>query len=214
MDYDMKKRYVIFVVMLIFFVFSAACSSTPPPQPVPTPTLTPAQVVSSVPESKTVTVPPSEMALQLSDMNPDYSIKDRSVMISPEVGQLTRDFGWRQGYFVLFYRLNKDKDDQTFVRQSINIFPLENINKVFTLEKEDMKSRSEGSGTFYEIPFPTTGDMSIAFRGSYAGDRIDFVEYSVLFTKKDVYEKITMTGTTTDYETLKDIAQKAAEKIR
>ena len=67
---------------------------------------------------------------------------------------------------------------------------------------------------FHEIPFPTIGDMSIAFRGSYDNDPNNFVVYSVLFTKKNVYEKITMTGTTTDYETLKDIAQRAAEKIR
>ncbi len=147
-------------------------------------------------------------------MNPDYRIKDRSVMISPDVTQLAQGLGWRQGYFVLFYRLDKDKDDQTFVRQSINIFPIENMNKVFTIEKEDMKSRSTGSGTFHEMPFPTIGDMSIAFRGSNGDDPNSMVVYSVLFTKKDVYEKITMTGTTTDYETLKDITQKAVEKIR
>jgi hypothetical protein len=212
MEYDMQKRYVLVVLVLIFFVCSAGCSSSLPAQPTPTPT--PTQVVPSTPESRTATVPPSDMALQLSDMNSDYIIKDRSVMISPEVTQLTHDLGWRQGYFVLFYRLNKDKDDQTFIRQSINIFPLENMNKVFSIEKEDMKSGSNGSSTFYEIPFPTIGDMSIAFRGSLTNDPYDFVVYTVLFTKKNVYEKITMTGTTTDYETLKDITQKAAEKIR
>ena len=158
--------------------------------------------------------PPSDMALQLADMNPDYSIKDRSVMISPEVTRLAQGLGWRQGYFVLFYRLDKDKDDQTFVRQSINIFPIENMNKVFTIEKEEMKSRSAGSGTFREMPFPTIGDTSIAFRGSNDNDPYEVGVYSVIFTKKDVYEKITMSGTTTDYETFKDIALKAAEKIR
>jgi hypothetical protein len=212
MEYDMQKWCVIVVLLLIFFVYSAGCSSSPPAQPASTPTPTP--VVHPAPESRTATVPPSDMALQLSDMNSGYIIKDRSVMISPEVAQLTHDLGWRQGYFVQFYRLNKDMDDQTFVRQSINIFPLENMNKVFTIEKEDMKSQSNGSSTFHEIPFPTIGDMSIAFRGSDTNDPYDFVVYTVLFTKKNVYEKITMTGTTTDYETLKDIAQKAAEKIR
>ncbi|MFA5346698.1 MAG: hypothetical protein WC294_01050 [Methanoregula sp.] len=208
----MQKWYVICVLLLIFFVYSAGCSSPPPVQPTPTPT--PAPLVLPTPESKTATVPPSDMALQLSDMNSDYIIKDRSVMISPEVTQLTRDLGWRQGYFVQFYRLDKDKDDQTFVRQSVNIFPLDNMEKVFSTEKEDMKSRTDGSAAFYEIPFPTIGERNIAFRGSYANDPNDFVVYSVLFTKKNVYEKITMTGSTTDYETLKVIAQKAAEKIR
>jgi hypothetical protein len=208
----MQKWYVIGVLLLIFFIYSAGCSSPPPVQPTPTPT--PAPVVLPTPESRTATVPPSDMALQLSDMNSDYIIKDRSVMISPEVTQLTRDLGWRQGYFVQFYRLDKDKDDQTFVRQSVNIFPPDNMEKVFSTEKEDMKSRSNGSAAFYEIPFPTIGERSIAFRGAYINDPNNFVVYSVLFTKKNVYEKITMTGTTTDYETLKEIAQKAVEKIR
>lgn len=199
-------------LILIFFVWSTGCSSSPQIQTVQTPT--PSPTVPVVPESRTVTLPPSGMALQLADMNPDYSIKDRSVMISPEVTRLAQGLGWRQGYFVLFYRLDKDKDDQTFVRQSINIFPIENMNKVFTIEKEDMKSRSGSSGTFREMPFPTIGDTSIAFRGSNDNDPFEVGEYSVIFTKKDVYEKITMTGTTTDYETFKDIALKAAEKIR
>lgn len=212
MVYDMKKWYMIPALILIFFVCSAGCSSSPPTQTAQTPT--PTLIVPAVTESRTVTIPPSDMALRLSDMNPDYSIKDRSVMISPEVTRLAQGLGWRQGYFVLFYRLDKDKDDQTFVRQSINIFPIENMNKVFTIEKEDMKSRSGGSGTLREMPFPTIGDMSIAFRGSNDNDPYDVGVYSVIFTKKDVYEKITMTGTTTDYETFKDIALKAAEKIR
>jgi hypothetical protein len=154
------------------------------------------------------------MAVQLTDLPSDYILKDRSVMVFPEVTQLTRDLGWRQGYFVSFYRINKEKDDQTGIRQSINIFPVENMNKVFSIEKEDMKSRADGSGTIYEIPFPTIGDTSIAFRGTDANDPNTFVVYSVLFTKKNVYEKITMTGTSTDYEVVKDIAQRAAEKIR
>jgi hypothetical protein len=208
----MQKWCVIPVLLLILSSWSAGCSSPPPAQSAPLTTTTTG--VPPSPESRTVTVPPSEMALLLSDMNPDYIIKDRSVMISPEVTQLSRDLGWRQGYFVQFYRLDKDKDDQTSVRQSISVFPLENINKVFSIEKDDMKSRSSGSGGFFEIPFPTVGDMSIAFRGSEENDPYHLVVYTVLFTKKDVYEKITMTGTTTDYEALKNITLKAEEKIR
>jgi hypothetical protein len=212
MEYDMKKWYVIFVLILIFFVFLAGCSSSPQAQAEPTPTSTP--TIQPAPESRTATIPPSDMALQLPDLPPDYNIKDRSVMITPEVSQLARDLGWVQGYFVLFYHLDKDKNDQTFIRQSISIFPIENMNKVFTTEKEDMKSRSEESGSFHEMPFPTIGDMSIAYRSSNDNDPDYIVVYSVIFTKKNVYEKITMTGTTTDYETLKEISQKAAEKIQ
>jgi hypothetical protein len=210
--YDMKKLYGSLILILIFIICSSGCVSTqsekPAGLPEPIPTLLP------TPESKASTISPSAMALQLTDLPSDYILKDRSVMVFPEVTQLTRDLGWRQGYFVSFYRINKEKDDQTAIRQSINIFPLENMNKVFSIEKEDIKSRADGSGTLYEIPFPTIGDTSIAFRGTDANDPYNFVVYSVLFTKKNVFEKITMKGTSTDYEVLKDIAQTAAEKIR
>lgn len=212
MVYDMQKWYGSLILVLVFFVCSSGCmsplSEKPAALPEPIPTLLP------TPESETSTIPSSDMALQLTDIPSDYILKDRSVMVFPEVTQLTRDLGWRQGYFVSFYRINKEKDDQTGIRQSINIFPLENMNKVFSIEKEDMKSRADGSGTLYEIPFPTIGDTSIAFRGTNANDPNNYVVYSVLFTKKNVYEKITMTGTSTDYEVLKDIVQRAAEKIR
>lgn len=211
MVYDMQKWYGLIILVLIFFVCSSGCLSTQsekPAVPEPRPTLPP------TPESETSTISPPAMSLQLTDLPSDYILKDRSVMVFPEVTQLTRDLGWRQGYFVSFYRINKEKDDQTGVRQSINIFPIENMNKVFSIEKEDMKSRADRSGTIYEIPFPTIGDASIAFRGTDANDPNTFVVYSVLFTKKNVYEKITMTGTSTDYEVVKDIAQRAAEKIR
>ena len=210
--YDMQKWYGLLILVLIFLACSSGClspsSEKPAAIPEPIPTLLP------TPESKTSTIPPSDMALQLADIPSDYILKDRSVMVSPEVTELTRDIGWRQGYFVSFYRINKEKDDQTGIRQSINIFPIENMNKVFSIEKEDMKSRADGSGTIYEIPFPTTGDTSIAFRETNANNPYNIALYSVLFTKKNVYEKITMSGTSTDYEVLKDIAQKAAAKIR
>ena len=208
----MQKWYGSLILVLIFLACSSGClspsSEKPAAIPEPIPTLLP------TPESKTSTIPPSDMALQLADIPSDYILKDRSVMVSPEVTELTRDLGWRQGYFVSFYRINKEKDDQTGIRQSINIFPVENMNKIFSIEKEDMKSRAAGSGTIYEIPFPTIGDTSIAFRETNANDPYNIALYSVLFTKKNVYEKITMSGTSTDYEVLKDIAQKAAARIR
>ncbi len=147
-------------------------------------------------------------------MNSDYIIKDRSVITYQELDQFTRDLGWQEGYFVHFYRIDKEKDDQTIVHQSINIFPPENINEIFKTEKEDMKSPADGSGTRFEILFPMVGDSSIAFRENNASNPDESVVYTVLFTKKNVYEKIIMTGSTTDYEALKAITQRAAEKIR
>ena len=110
MVYDMQKWYGLIILVLIFFVCSSGCLSTqsekPAAVPEPRPTLLP------TPESETSTISPSAMSLQLTDLPSDYILKDRSVMVFPEVTQLTRDLGWRQGYFVSFYRINKEKDDR------------------------------------------------------------------------------------------------------
>jgi len=212
--YDMLRWCGAFSLMVIFCIITSGCIFTQSdPTPPPTPQLTPRPTIQPTQESTTATNQASDMALQLSDIPADYILKDRSVVAYPEVSQLARDLGWRQGYMVSFYRLNKEKDDMTGIRQSVNVYPLENLNTVYSIEKDAMLSVANGT-TRYEIPFPAIGDTSIAFRETRAGDPYDMAVYTVLFTKKNVYEKITMGGTTTDYEILKDIARKAAEKIR
>lgn len=213
MVYDMQ--YVPGALFLVILILASAAGCTSPATDTPlTPTTPSAEPTTSpTPESTQATVLVADMALQLGDLPPDYILRERSVMTSPEVSQLTRDLGWRQGYFVSFDRTGRTRSDQTRIRQSINIFPAENMNKVFLLEKVVL---SEGTTPFsspYEIPFPTIGDRSIAYRMTNTPDEGQ-VTYTVIFTKKNAFERITMAGTSTDYETLKDIAQKAADRIR
>jgi hypothetical protein len=104
-------------------------------------------------------------------------------------------------------------DEVTGIIQEIDVYPLDATNDVYALEKEALLP-TDGSATDYQIPFPQEGDRSIAWRETRTMDRTTIVTYTVIFTKKNVYEKISMTGTTTDYEVFKDIAQKAAGKIR
>jgi hypothetical protein len=211
MVYDMHDLPVVSVLLILILACSAGCTnpiSTPPESMV-----TQAPAVLPTKESVSATVTASEMALQLADLPADYILRDRSVMISPEVTQLTRDMGWMQGYFVTFDRTGRTKNDQTRIRQSISIFPAENMKKVFSLEKEELLHGGNSLSLPDEIPFPTIGDRSIACRTTdmpAAGQ----VTYTVIFTKKNAFERITMAGTSTDYETLKDVVQKAAAKIR
>jgi hypothetical protein len=155
------------------------------------------------------------MALQPSDLPYDYILQDRSVMASPEVSQLSRDLGWRQGYFVSFYRMDINNNVLTRLRQSVNIYATtESMNSVFLVEKEDLENQQISPGTRYEIPFPAVGERRIAFRDTNPAGTERVVTYSVIFTKKNVYEKITMSGTNTDYETLKRLVQRAEALVR
>ncbi|MCK9580945.1 MAG: hypothetical protein M0Q92_10940 [Methanoregula sp.] len=207
----MQYRTCALVLVIIALTCAAGCTNqaATPATSLETsePTIIPTQ------ESVSATIPVADMALQLTHPPAEYILRDRSVITSPDVTQLTRDLGWREGYYVTFDRTGRSKNDQTRIRQSINVFPVDNMNKVFTLEKVAL---SEGQNTFsspYEIPFPTIGDRSIAYRMTNVPVEGQ-VTYTVIFTKKNAFERITMAGTSTDYETLKDVVQKAAAKIR
>ena len=206
----MKIRFIALILVVQLAICAAGCLSPAPASPslqAPLPATLP------IPESTIATIPPGSMALQLTDVPPDYLIKDRTVIAFSEVSQLARDLGWQQGYRVTFYRMNREKDDMTGIRQSISIYPPENMIKVYAIETEGIISHGNGT-TRYEIPFPATGDKSMAFRETRTGDPMDLAVYTVIFKKKNVLETITMGGTTTDYETLKTVVRKAADKIQ
>jgi hypothetical protein len=206
----MKIRFIALMLVVLLAVSSAGCLS---PAPVSPPPQTPLPVTLPTPVSTSATVPAGGMALQLTDLPPDYLLKDRTVTAYSEVSQLARDLGWQQGYKVMFYRMNRDKDDLTGIRQSISVYPPENMGKVYAIGTEGLLSNENGTMR-YEIPFPATGEQSIAIRETRIGDPLDFSVYTVIFTKKNVFETITMGGTSTDYETLKDVVRKAADKIQ
>jgi hypothetical protein len=210
MEYDMKIQLIALILVVQLAICSAGCLSPAPTSPVPQ---TPVPATLPTPESTSATVSPGGMALQLTDVPPDYLIKDRTVIAYSEVSQLARDLGWQQGYQVTFYRMNREKEDLTGIRQSISVYPQENMNKVYAIETEDILSGKNGT-TRYEIPFPAIGEKSMAFRETRVGDPLDLVVYTVIFQKKNVLETVTMGGTTTDYEILKDVLRKAADKIQ
>lgn len=199
-------------IMVIVLLFTAGCSDSLTGTTVQR---TETTVPAAVPRD-TVAAPEqsSDMALHPEDLPSDYILQDRTVMALPEVSQLARELGWRQGYFVSFYRKNINTNDITRIRQSISIFSSESIDGVFLLEKEDLKNQQLSPGSRYEIPFPAVGKRSIAFRDTNPVDPERPVTYTVIFIKKNVFEKITMSGTNTDYETLKRLVLRAEALIR
>lgn len=212
MVYGMENTWAAFI-LVTFLLCSTGCLDTmvgEPPykteSPTPTPVLT--TELPRLPEQS------SDMALQPADLPSDYILQGRSVMALPDVSQLARELGWRQGYYVSFYRRISNTDDITRIRQSINIFSSDNINGVFLLEKEELKDQQLSPGTRYEIPFPAVGERSIAFRDMNPLDPERPVTYTVIFIKKNVYEKITMSGTNTDYETLKRLVLRAEALVQ
>lgn len=207
------RSYILLACLACICTLSAGClSGFSGPAPTHATTI-PVTVTSPAPESPVATLPAAEMALQADDLPADYILRDRTAIAYAGVSPIFRDLGWRQGYGVSFYRLDKEMDDMTSVTQEIHIYPLENMNEVYSLEKDALLPQDD-SATDYQVPFPQQGDRSVAWREIHTGAYGTTVTYSVIFTRKNVYEQISMTGTTTDYETLKAIARNAVTKIR
>ncbi len=202
-------------VILAAMLISAGCLSVIFPYPlVPSPTQSPAPTPVPTTESPVVTVPVSQMALQPSDMPADYILRDRSDLANLEMDQMSHDLGWRAGYEVTYYRINQEKYDMTELRQVIDLYPLANMNNVFNIETWAITGQENGTTQIYELPCPNMGDRTFAYRESDTRGPLLITTYSIVFTNKDVYEELTMSGTTTDFETLKELARTAADKIQ
>jgi hypothetical protein len=204
------SSYVLPFIFCGLLLLSAGClTDTDPPVPETTPTRV---IVTPTPDNPVVTVPPADMALRNDDLPSDYRLKDRTVTSYAGVGQVFRDLGWQQGYRASFYRLDTDTGDTTSIVQEIEVYPLDTVKDAYTQRKETLLPVDE-SRTDYQVPFPLTGDRSIAWREVRSPQNVPVVTYTVIFTKKNVYEKISMTGTSTDYELLKTLAATAVARV-
>jgi len=169
---------------------------------------------------------PSQMALQISDLPPekDWVIKEKNVRSREEVSQIEKELGFKKGYNITFSSQQNDTDF-TNIKHFISVYPLVNsaINMTFSFETA---KENNIVGRFYEnnsnkiissiseLPNPFIGDFSIAYNISVS-DTTGFKEniYTICFTKWDVAEVVTIEGTNTDYEFLKDLAKIAEERI-
>lgn len=199
------------LVLCCSMLASAGCIAEVTTSPAVQTILTPSP--SPSPESPIVPVSISGLSLQREDLPSGYILKDRTMTAYAATGQIFRDLGWQQGYRVSYYRMDKNTDDITYIIQDIEIYPSDTVKDVYSLRKEVLLPAEESS-TGYQVPFPVTGDRSVAWREVRVSGTVPIVVYTVIFTKKNVYEEITMTGTTTDYELLRELVATAARKIR
>jgi len=205
----MRKRFIFLGVLLIILSVSiSGCSSdTPSVQPTPG---TPTQQTTTAKQLSTIE--PSEMALQLSDLPANFIIQNRVEKVRSDVNQEAINLGWKSGYLVTVSRTDLQALQGTVIDQTISIYPVGTLSKVLLGSKNVYQNLTSSGFVLDELSNPQIGDQSKAFRlvASSDGSKI----YIIDFTKKDVYESLRMTGKTTDYELLKDLAKIAAAKIK
>ena len=193
----MKNSYNILTIgLIILLVCIVGCTSKAP----------------SNPEIKLSTIEPSEMALQSDELPENYQIKERSEQVKSDVVKSALDLGWKKGYIVKFVQVDLNNLEVTSIEHHISIYPIENINKTLSLQgDESTKYTANISYTIDDLSNPNIGDQSQAYRITNKLDNSK--SYAIDFTKQDVFESLRMSGTFTDYEILKELAQTAAEKI-
>jgi hypothetical protein len=213
MVYDRERGsrpYLVLALMAGISLLAAGCISD---SSGPAPATTPAAVTITGTENPATNPLIADQVLRIGDLPSDYLLRDRTVLAYAGAGQLARDLGWIQGYRISFYRMDKKKDDLTEITEEIHIYPPENLNMAYTLERE-ARLPAEFNETYYQVPFPIIGNQSIAWREVRESDQGRIVTYTVMFTKKNAFVLLSMQGTTTDYELLKTVAQEAADRIR
>jgi len=193
----MKNSYNILTIgLIILLVCIVGCTSKTP----------------SNPEIKLSTIEPSEMALQSDELPENYQIKERSEQVKSDVVKSALDLGWKKGYIVKFVQVDLNNLEVTSIEQGISIYPIENINKSLSLQRvESTKYTANNSHRIDDLSNPNIGDQSQAYRITNKSDNSK--SYAIDFIKQDVFESLRMSGTFTDYEILKELAQTAAEKI-
>jgi len=193
----MKYIYNILTIgLIILLVCIVGCTSKAP----------------STPEIKLSTIEPSEMALQSDELPENYQIKERSEQVKSDVVKSALDLGWKKGYRVKFVQVDLNNLEVTSIEQGISIYPIENINKTLSLQRdESTKYTANNSYTIDDLSNPNIGDQSQAYRITNKLDNSKL--YAIDFVKQDVFESLRMSGTFTDYENLKELAKTVAEKI-
>lgn len=200
---------VMIIFMTVFIILSigiAGCTSTAPSPQAPAASPTPAQKMS--------TIAPSEMALQLSDFPKNFSLLEKGERNVSEMRNWSLDHGWKGGYYTDYEKNDRNSPSGIIIEQSISIYTPENITLIIpdTISSWKNWSTEDRNVSVEELSPPAIGDSSRALR---AFDKSDSTQaYMIAFVKYDVYEQLWTNGTATDYETLKQVAEIAAAKIK
>jgi len=159
--------------------------------------------------AQTSSVAVSLLVLDIPDVPEDYSLQDKAPRVKSELSADGLELGWMEGYKISFTKSEDSAFSITRIDQLISKYPLENITKLIIAPEE-----AEGV-TVDEIPIEKLGDDSKAFKivdeNDFAGS---FGYYQIQFIKMDILETLTISGTSQNFELLKELAKKAENKIK
>jgi len=199
-----NNQLLMFSLILISIVFIAGCTTTQ--------TNTQQEVTTAQAEPKISKKSPSDLILTESDLPEGYTVFDSRPRLKSDVGEKGLDNGWQEGYYVQYVRFGDNLVDLTRIDQFISVYPPENVFLV--IEGEYL--RDWGNAIVEELPNPGIGDSSRAWIITESDGEFEILNrhYEIEFVKLNIYESILISGTSTDYMLLEEIAKKAEAKIK
>ena len=208
----MNKQSIAPVFVLVFIILSVCiggCTSqTPPVSPV-------TQTPSPATGTGLSTIEPSQMILQPSEIPSTVTILEKSERNISGMRSWAVDHGWKKGYYARFQKNDPNSPSGTTFEQVISVYPAENITLIIpnTIEayRNGIIAENNANLTLDVLPAPGIGDSSNALVISDKSDNTRM--YLISFVKKDVYQDFWTNGTAADYETARQMARAAAEKI-
>lgn len=160
---------------------------------------------------KIATKAPSEMVLQLSDLGAsNWTVEERGVRTKSEMQEDDLEKGWKTGYRISYIIIREqDLSNVTIVENYMSIYPIENISNVL------IPRESDEDLTWENLPDPKIGNQSRAFRVTIkdSSGNPNEVYFMIEFVELNVYESLLMHGKSTNYEFLKNLAEKVEKKI-
>ncbi len=151
---------------------------------------------------------PPSLALHLSDLPDNFNITGYS--------NLTRiNDSWKNdylgGYYIQFAPVITD-GNITGISQTILSFKTNNVSGVYSVSLNSLQFITDRNVS--RLATPAIGDRSDAYRITDTTGNWNPVDYVILFTKNGIIEQVEIYGPNPDYTLAKNLAEKAAQKIK
>ncbi|MDO9096677.1 MAG: hypothetical protein Q7U60_00925, partial [Candidatus Methanoperedens sp.] len=185
---DVKLKLIGIIVIVLVSVIALGCVEAPSTQ---------------ITQPKVQYKDSSNFLLSLTDLpsKENWTIMERGERNVNDVSSDALEYNWSGGYYIQFK--SSDKDEVNYLKQYLSIYPEEKILGIFNEGAQDLEPLSN----------PSIGEHSKAgkFRNYIFGTEV--VTYEIIFVKNNVLVTLQTWGVNTDYLKLKELDQKAFNKI-
>lgn len=157
---------------------------------------------------------PSPYLLSGQDLPEEITYSTAAEVDAGIIDRDAKELGCLHEYTATYAEEKPSSASSSRIMHYVMIFPQDNATAMVHLDEAFYRQLVPPRNAD-ELPAPDIGDVCISHRipGVGTGTVGAYDSYCIIFAKGDVYEKFLTVGPSPDYDLLKDLAQRAAEKI-